>query len=114
MQMLPPVIASAFPLGRNAAADAAVAHLATTHESGKLAADARKFAGLLCDMLAGEPVTAAVQRAGINAQPSADDLTVVYQRHGPACYIDSSFPVAVHFLSKCVPCHRGFTSSCMR
>eukprot|EP00892_Ulva_mutabilis_P012018 jgi/Ulvmu1/9189/UM005_0289.1 len=98
--MLPPVVAAAFPNGRDAAADTAVMHLATTHESAKLAAYARTFAGLLCDLLSGEPVAAAVARSGLPSQPGEDDLKVVYKRFGPACYIDSSFPVAAHFLTK--------------
>lgn len=113
LQMLPPVIAAAFPRGRDAAAGAALEQLATTHESVKLARAARSFAGLLCDMLAGEAVEAAVARSGQPVDAAADDLAVVYKRHGPACYIESSFPVAVHFLTKCDPaCLRAPHGAC--
>ena len=103
--MLPPVIAATFARGSDAAAAqaAALEHLSTTHESAELARAARAFTGLLCDMLAGKPVEGAVARAGLAADPALADLEAVYQRHGPACYIDSSFPVAAHFLTKCGP-----------
>lgn len=103
--MLPPVIAATFARGSDAAAAqaAALEHLSTTHESAELARAARAFTGLLCDMLAGQPVEGAVARAGLAADPAVADLEAVYQRHGPACYIDSSFPVAAHFLTKCAP-----------
>jgi hypothetical protein len=103
-QMLPPVIAAALPRGKVAAEEQALAHLRTTHESLLLSAKMKQFSALLCDLLLGSPVPQALDAAGLTqfAEPKADDLSVVYGKFGPACYIESSLPVAVHFLAKCV------------
>jgi hypothetical protein len=64
----------------------------------------KQFAALLCDVLQGTPVSQALAAAGVAqyADPEAEDLSVVYKKFGPACYIESSLPVAIHFLAKCV------------
>lgn len=101
--MLPPVIASAVRHGNAASEAAALTHLSTTHDSRALEQKASQFTVLLAELLRGAAPPAALKSAGLSgfAHPEKDDFSVVYRQYGPACYIDSSLPVAVHLFSKC-------------
>jgi hypothetical protein len=110
--MMPPIVAAATAasarasnsghVDSTAAVTVALEHLRTTHDSRELERSATKFARLLHDLLTGVNVPDALSNAGLNgiADSTADDLTVVYKKFGPACYIDSALPVTVHFLNK--------------
>jgi hypothetical protein len=55
VQTMPPVVVSALPRGADACVEAAVQHLRTTHDSDKLAEEARRYARMLFDTLSGQP-----------------------------------------------------------
>ena len=102
--MLPPVIAAAAARGGAASAYAdAAAHLATTHDSRHLQSQARLYTCLLSRVLQGEGMGSALDAAQLSkfVYAGTNDMQVVHQKYGPACYIDSSLPVLAHFCSKC-------------
>lgn len=100
--MLAPVVAAALACGADPEA-AALTHLRTTHDSAKLEVVAARFARVLADVLQGAPPARAIGDAAGVAPPSTedDDLTVTHSKFGPACYIESSWPVACHLVNKC-------------
>jgi hypothetical protein len=101
--MLAPVVAAAVAREQDPAATA-LAHLHTTHESARLDGYATQYAGILADVLRGASLRQVLrQRVTPVPSESDDDLTVTYSKFGPACYIDSSFPVACHMVNKCAP-----------
>jgi hypothetical protein len=103
MQTLPPVVLSCIPKGLETATSTALTHLRTTHDSKKLEGYAEQYVKLLYSTITGSSAAESLKASGWqgSVKPERDDLAVVYQDFGPACYIDSSFPVTAHMLVKC-------------
>lgn len=78
-------------------------HVRTTHDSVKLEDHAQQYIKLLYSTVTGSSAAEGLKSSGLSGtvKPERDDLRVVYQDFGPACYIDSSFPVTAHLFLKC-------------
>ena len=76
----------------------------TTHDSSKLEDYCRQYVKLLFRTVTGSGAAESLKASGFSGalKPERDDLKVVYQDFGPACYIDSSFPVTAHMFLKYV------------
>lgn len=109
LQTLPPVVLSSLPEGIEAATTKALTHMRTTHDSTKLEDYGRQYVKLVFSTVTGSSAADSLKASGFGGRlnPDRDDLKVVYQDFGPACYIDSSFPVTAHLFLKYVrryPC----------
>lgn len=104
MQTVPPVVLSCITQSLDSATTTALTHLRTTHDSSKLEVFAKQYVKLLYSTVTGSSASDSLESCGLlrGVQPDRDDLRVVYQDFGPACYIDSSFPVTAHMYLKCV------------
>lgn len=106
--MLPPVILGALKGGVEAAQQAAVRHLALTHESQALGQVAKVYARLICEVAQGQDFRASLRTAAADVGVDLDrimrydysDLDVVHRVFGSACYITSSFPSVLYLAYK--------------
>jgi len=94
--MLPPVILSGIPHGEASAFELSARHLLLTHRSERLVANALAQAGN----------SIGLDLATLLGQGLAD-REVANQIFGPACYISSSFPVALYLAFKYADDLRG-------
>jgi len=109
--MLPPVIMAAVAHQASLAdtKKAALTQLSLTHDSSKLAGYAEKYAELMWNMTTGgqslhQATGAMAARMNLNLDEllskSYDDIRVVHNVFGSACYIDDSFPVSLYLAYK--------------